>query len=280
MQITVLGSGSIIPVPERHPSGYLLSTQTSRVIFDLGPGNLRRLAQAGVGPQDIDHIFLSHYHLDHIGDIQHLLFGLRVPGYHRERPLFLYGPPGLHDLYKGMQQLWGKWVQAEHFALQLFEFSPGTEINIDTLTITPFKAAHGGDSTAAVSYRVRDEQTGAVFAYSGDTDYSEEIIACCDQADLAILECSTPDSHKSKGHLSPSWCGKIAKEAGIKQTALTHFYPECFQPSADQQGDDIPEGLTPTDSIIWRFEQQAKRRPLLCRDLQSFTIHPSKDTTS
>ena len=63
--------------------------------------------------------------------------------------------------------------------------------------------------------------------YSGDTDYSEDLIRLAQGADLLICECSLPEEMKVEGHLVPSLAGRIASEAGCRKLLLVHLYPEC-----------------------------------------------------
>jgi ribonuclease BN (tRNA processing enzyme) len=63
--------------------------------------------------------------------------------------------------------------------------------------------------------------------YSGDTDYSENLISIARNADLLICESALPDHLKVKGHLTPSLVGEIASRANVKKLILTHFYPQC-----------------------------------------------------
>ena len=61
MRVTVLGSGTAVPVPDRFPAGYLVEAPGTTVMVDCGPGTLRRLAQAGVGIERLDAVFLTHF---------------------------------------------------------------------------------------------------------------------------------------------------------------------------------------------------------------------------
>jgi ribonuclease BN (tRNA processing enzyme) len=68
---------------------------------------------------------------------------------------------------------------------------------------------------------------GTSVVYSGDTDFSDNLVALSQNTDLLICEAALPDSLKVKGHLTPSLAGQIASNAQVKQLVLTHFYPEC-----------------------------------------------------
>ena len=63
--------------------------------------------------------------------------------------------------------------------------------------------------------------------YSGDTDYTENLITLAENANILICECSHPDEEKVQGHLCPSLAGGIAASAGVQKLVLTHFYPRC-----------------------------------------------------
>jgi len=99
---------------------------------------------------------------------------------------------------------------------------PLKKLNKNNLIIESIKSKH---TNSSISYRIEHDNKSIV--YSGDTDYSKEIIEISKDADLLILECSFPNNKKVEGHLIPSLCGKIATKANVKKLVLTHLYPEC-----------------------------------------------------
>ena len=78
----------------------------------------------------------------------------------------------------------------------------------------------------SVAYRITSAD-GSSVVYSGDTDFSENLIQLATETDLLICESAMPDSLQVKGHLTPSMAGDIAARAGARQLVLTHFYPDC-----------------------------------------------------
>jgi ribonuclease BN (tRNA processing enzyme) len=78
----------------------------------------------------------------------------------------------------------------------------------------------------SVAYRVSDG-AGRSMVYSGDTDFSEDLISLARGADLFICESALPDAQKVEGHLTPSEAGKMADRAGVDTLVLTHLYPDC-----------------------------------------------------
>ena len=96
MKLTVLGAGTALPVRGHSPSGHLLEIGEERLLFDLGPGTLARLAAAGVSYKELTRVFVSHLHSDHVLDLVTLLQASNAtPEWTRERPLELIGCQGL-----------------------------------------------------------------------------------------------------------------------------------------------------------------------------------------
>jgi len=78
----------------------------------------------------------------------------------------------------------------------------------------------------SIAYKVTGSG-GKSVVYSGDTDFSENLVALSKAADFLICESALPDELKAKGHLTPSLAGEIATRANVRNLVLTHFYPEC-----------------------------------------------------
>ncbi|MBL8054565.1 MAG: hypothetical protein JNK03_14420, partial [Nitrospira sp.] len=94
--------------------------------------------------------------------------------------------------------------------------------SIGSTRITPKLMDHVPDLTA-VGYRI--EYRGKSVVYSGDTQYCDAVISLCKDADLAVLDCSFPANRPGAAHLHAGQCGQVAKEAGVGQLVLSHFYP-------------------------------------------------------
>jgi ribonuclease BN (tRNA processing enzyme) len=221
MQITILGSGTAVPSFERFPAGFLVRSESASVLVDLGPGTLRRAAQAGCDPRDIDAVWLTHYHTDHCADLAALLFALRNPRYAGRAPLRVFGAPGLHALVAHLTAAW-PWLAPRDYVLDLREIAPGTH-ELEDLQIVAVPIAH---TAASLAYRFTGAD-GGVCAFSGDADVCEGLVETARDADLFVCEAAFPDAHRQPGHLTPSLAGAHAERAGAKRLCLTHFYPEC-----------------------------------------------------
>jgi ribonuclease BN (tRNA processing enzyme) len=80
----------------------------------------------------------------------------------------------------------------------------------------------------SLAYRITGPGDTSI-VYSGDTDYSDNLVSLAKNADVLICESAFPDQMKVRGHLTPSLAGEIATRANVGKLVLTHFYPECDQ---------------------------------------------------
>lgn len=220
MQLTILGSGTAVPVADRLPAGYLLRSASTTAMVDCGPGTLRRLAQAGCTLRDLDAVLLTHYHTDHCADVAPLLFALRSPHFAGRQPLHLYGAPGLRRLVEKLTEAW-PWLQPRGYELELHEVTPGT-LAVGDLQVTAVPIRHTAQS---LGYRVC-AATGTA-AFSGDADECDELVELARGSDVFVCEAATPDGQKLDAHLTPSLTASYAERAGVPRLVLTHFYPEC-----------------------------------------------------
>jgi ribonuclease BN (tRNA processing enzyme) len=67
MQFIVLGSGTTVPHPKRSGSAYWLETATGRLLLDCSASAIHRITQEGLDWASLDSIWISHFHMDHVG---------------------------------------------------------------------------------------------------------------------------------------------------------------------------------------------------------------------
>jgi ribonuclease BN (tRNA processing enzyme) len=203
-----------------------MTVGASQLLFDIGPGTMRRLLEAGVQVQDLSHALLSHFHPDHTGELAPLIFANKYPEADRRRsPLTLIGGPGFRGFMKRLEGVYGDWIRLADGMLQVVEAAPadGFRHTAEGWRVETMPVRHNPES---VAFRVTLDHGPAV-VYSGDTEYSENLVALAREADLLICEAARPDEDPVRGHLTPSLAGRMAAEAGVRQLMLTHFYPDC-----------------------------------------------------
>ncbi len=239
ISVTILGSGTCVPSLARSSCSVLIQIENKNLVFDAGPGTMRRLLEAGVSIFDISHMFFSHLHPDHTGELVPFLFANKYPdGSRRKQDLTLCGGTGFLTFYNQLKLIYNQWIDVSG-RLKIIEFdnSHKDEHIFDEIKVTSIPVEHSPES---VAFKVT-APNGSTVVYSGDTDFSENLIALAQNADLLICESALPDQMKTNGHLTPSYAGTIASRANVKKLVLTHFYPECDQAGSDQAEKNQPE---------------------------------------
>src|SRR6185312_14870350 len=105
MHVTLLGTGTPFPDPERFGSAILVETAGKKFLFDCGRGVVIRLAQIGVDPKEINDLFLTHLHSDHVVGIADLWLTGWFLG--RNTPLAMWGPPGTRGMAEHLAHAFG-----------------------------------------------------------------------------------------------------------------------------------------------------------------------------
>lgn len=91
MKLTILGSGTYQPEVDRHGSAYLIQINNQNLVFDFGRGAIDQLLKVGVHVNQIEAVFISHWHGDHVNDLIGLLH-------------VTISPPADHDLWPVRQK--------------------------------------------------------------------------------------------------------------------------------------------------------------------------------
>ncbi|MGD8367486.1 MAG: MBL fold metallo-hydrolase [Desulfobacterales bacterium] len=223
---TILGSGTCVPSLERSACSVLLETEKEKILFDAGPGTMRRLLESGITIFELTAIFFSHFHPDHTAELVPLLFSTKYPdGSRRKTPLRLVAGSGFAAFFKRLENAYGQWIELAPGILEITEMSvEGRDrLRIGDCLLETTPVVHRPESIAC---KVTDG-AGRSMVYSGDTDFSENLVQLARSADLFFCESALPDERKVEGHLTPSEAGEMAARAGVGTLVLTHLYPEC-----------------------------------------------------
>lgn len=226
MRLTTLGTGTISFSPDRACSGALVDAGEVRLLLDCGSGVVRRLAEQELDWWGITHIALTHFHVDHVGDLPTLLFGWRygrLPA--RSAPVEIIGPPGTAALLERLASAHGEWLlRPPEFPVTVREIEAGTPLQLGdgdaALTLEAKVVPHTAES---VAYSLRSARGRLV--YTGDTGYDATLGEWAAGCDVLLCECSLPQSMAIPVHLTPEQCGELAAIARPRLLALTHLYP-------------------------------------------------------
>jgi len=221
-RFTTLGTGTVALSDERSCAGYLYEADDVRLLLDCGSGITRRLAELGVSWPAITHVALTHFHIDHHGDLPTLVFAWKygqLPP--RSAPLHLIGPVGTGALLERLAAAYGDWLRAPGFPIELREIAPGETVDLSgSVRLSAQKVPHTAES---VAYSI--ERGNRRVVYTGDTGPDDALGDWARDCDLLVCECSLPSSMAIKEHLTPEQCGALAARANPRHVVLTHFYP-------------------------------------------------------
>ena len=237
MKLTVVGCSPAWPNPGGAQSGYLLEGP-GRLLLDCGPGVLARLREtySSNGWPEVDAIAISHFHLDHWGDLVPWVWGTMWGlGRDKDRPE-LWLPPGGREELAAFGTRFGT-PDMFNRAFALKEYAEGVPFNAAGLELTALRLPHYTVQT--YGFRVSNESS--TLAYSGDTGPSERLAELADGADLFLCEATLADGESDglpRGHLSGDEAVAAFEDSGAKRLVLTHRPQELGAVGGFEQASD------------------------------------------
>jgi ribonuclease BN (tRNA processing enzyme) len=238
MLLTILGSGTNVH-PSRAAAGYLVRTD-QMLLLDFGPRTLSNLIKTGVNRHRITHILFSHFHADHFSDFITFFFDAviyaKYGGGHRP-DLTVIGPKGSKRLMKTIMKTFPSFSRPPFRVI--FKEVGDRCFNLGETRISPRTMTHVPD-LHCVGYRI--DYRGKALAYSGDSQYCDNLVQLCRNVDVAVLDCSFPANKPGPAHLHAGECGQVAKEAGIGRLVLSHFYPIAERYNVKEQAGESFSG--------------------------------------
>lgn len=190
MRLQFVGSGDAFGSGGRLNTCFHVTGDTANFLLDFGATSLVGLKQRGIDRNAIDTIVVTHFHGDHFGGIPFFMLDAGFSA-RRTRPLTLAGPPGLAARYAAaMDTAFPSYPhKPKNFPLNLVELEIGSANEIGGLRVTPHPVVHAEAAGPCVGYRIEVE--GKVLAYSGDTEWTENLVEIGRDADLFVCECYT-----------------------------------------------------------------------------------------
>lgn len=224
MRVRFLGSGDAFGSGGRLQTCILLDSGTSRILVDCGASSLIALKRDGIDPNEIDAILITHLHGDHFGGVPFLLLDAQFS--RRSRPLLVAGPPGTTKrLREAMEVLFpGSAAVQRKFATEVRELAEGVPAEVGEARVTGYEVIH---ACGAPPYALRVELAGRTIAYSGDTEWTDRLLAVANDADLFIAEAYFYDK-AVRFHLDWMSLARQRARLGAKRLIVTHMGPEML----------------------------------------------------
>jgi ribonuclease BN (tRNA processing enzyme) len=223
MQVTVLGSGDAFGAGGRFHSAYVTEAPGATFLLDCGPSILQAAKQVGWDVSMLDAVLLSHLHGDHFGGLPFLFMEYRYES-PRSRPLVICGPKDTERRVKALFSALYEKTAAEPlpFPVEYRELHAGETVLLGEARVTAIPVHHVPE---LMSFGYLVEARGRKVLYSGDTAWTDELMAHADGVDLFICECSTYETRLDI-HVSYPEIAARAHELGCRRVLLTHLGSE------------------------------------------------------
>jgi ribonuclease Z len=246
MRVTLLGTGCPIVDVHRYGPATLVEIENEMWLIDCGSGVTQRLLAHGKSGADITALLLTHLHSDHIVDFIQLL----ISGWHqgREAPLRVYGPRRTCEFLGDLLAAWKPEMEQrikhelrlpDGLQVEITEIDGNWEHITPNVRITNTEVRH---QPIPQAFGFRFDSQNASVVISGDTAYCPELITLAQGCDLLVHEAFVhwefvrEDDEASREHdlkirsyhTATDEVGKVAREAGAKHLALTHWVPPDF----------------------------------------------------
>jgi ribonuclease Z len=262
LDVLFIGTAGSAPSARRGLPATIVRRGGDRLLFDCGEGTQRQLLRS-IGLVELEDVFITHFHADHWLGLPGMLKTFSLRG--RERPLTVYGPPGLKALFTALRVVIGK----NTYPLELVELEPEQRIERDGYLIAPFAVDH---RVTAYGYAIVEQERpgrfddakarslgvefgpdfgrlqrgeavngvepaqvmgpprpGRKVILTGDTAPSERVEAIAHGADLLVHEATFLDDDAERAHETQHTtaiaAARLAAAAEVKMLALTHVSP-------------------------------------------------------
>ena len=225
MELRLLGTGDAFGSGGRLQTRFHLSGGGGDVLLDCDASALIALKRAGLDPNEIGWVLLTHLHGDHFGGLPFFILDAQFS--HRAQPLVVAGPPGVAArLEAAMEALYpGSARKPRAFEIIFQEILPEVPVEVGPARVTPFPVAH---PSGAPAYALRVEYAGKVIAYSGDTEWANALVEAARGADLFLCECCFWEP-KARYHLDYQTLKEKRPLLDCRRLLLTHLGKEMHQ---------------------------------------------------
>lgn len=251
MTLAILGSGSAVPDPERGNPSQAVVVDGATLLFDCGERTTVNLVRAGINPLDVDALFFTHLHWDHISDFGYFALSSWNCGRRRELPVF--GPPGtaamveasLFGVHRADVEFLRGYVRElpPHVVERPSDEPPFAVEEIDVgwswehdgvRVLTGAVEHHQRVGMPSVAYRI--ESAHGVVVLTGDTAPCESVVELARGADVLVHDTAFLDeiieARQMWSHSGPTGAGRVAAAAGVGTLVLTHLGPYTSPPAS------------------------------------------------
>jgi ribonuclease BN (tRNA processing enzyme) len=244
MRITIVGSGDAFGSGGRFNSCLFIETAKGTLLLDCGATSLVALKAHGLDPNRIDGILLSHLHGDHFGALPFLLLDAQFLA-RRAKPLLIAGPPGTRErLDQALEVFFPHSTESKwRFPWKVIEIALDRDTEFLGHKVRTAEVIH---QSGAPSTAVRLSDGKSLLAFSGDTEWTETLVAVADGADLFICECYAHDGQIA-GHMSWQILKRRLPDLRARRIMVTHMNPTMLARLDEVKAAGV---LVPEDGMV------------------------------
>ena len=243
LKVTLLGTGSPQPTIDRFGPSILVEAGEKKLLFDCGRGAAQRIEQIRIPFTQVDALFLTHLHSDHVVGIPDLWLTGWARG--RKVPLEVWGPAGTKDMMTHLKEAFQFDIQIRQADdklpalagdLRANDIDQGVVYDNAGIKVTAFTVDHG-QVKPALGYRI--DFAGHSVVLSGDTRYSENLIRFSQGTDVLVHEVIDPEAFRAKNpsmseerlhaivghHTTAEQAGTIFSRVKPKLAVYSHIVP-------------------------------------------------------
>jgi ribonuclease BN (tRNA processing enzyme) len=225
IKLHFIGSGDAFGSGGRFSTCFYVNAPSKNFLIDCGISSLIGLRKYQIDPNGIDVILLTHYHGDHYGGVPYIILYGNTIG-KRKNPLTIAGPKGCKEnVLNLMEQLYpGSTSKGFGFDLQFKEYHEGEPLHIEEIKLVAYKVVH---TQATLPHGLRISIDGKIIGFSGDTEWTDNLLKISQGSDLFICECNNYASD-APGHLSYLTILQHKEQWKTKRIILNHFGSEML----------------------------------------------------
>ena len=256
LRLRLLGTGTPTPLLDRAGASFMIECGDDLLLFDCGPGAVRRLLEAGVAPTQVTHLFLTHLHYDHCNDYPYLVLTRWDQGAGRIPDLSVCGPRGVARMTRLLFDEAGVWGpdlegRTQHGGSQAIyqrrggvlprqrpqplvtEVQNGDNVPGTDWQVTVAETRHCQPHLHSVAYRL--DTAGGSVAYSGDTAPTPRLTKLAQGADMLLHMCHFINGEEADPRMTEACSGHLdaartAQEAGVRTLVLVHLTEQVLAP--------------------------------------------------
>lgn len=223
MKITILGSGDAFGSGGRFNTCLHVEAGSDRMLLDCGSSSMVALNRADIARNRLSTLLFTHFHGDHFGALPAFLLDAQFVS-RRKEPLTLAGPAGIEQrtLHALETDFPGASSNPWRFPISFVEVTPEQPATLAGFAVTAFPMVHDERAGPCQGYRLARD--GKIFAFSGDTAWSESLIPLADGADILLVECYNFDK-SLVNHLDYQTLRARRAELRTPRIVLTHMGP-------------------------------------------------------